>query len=148
MSNFCPECESPLIGGRCSKVCGWQPDAPKPKPKCITVQHKEYIPDEVLQAEKERIAELKAKYPNDWQTRIKDEVKKVIDGHKVKHENHKQIEFSKYQQELREEVPYLSDLAFVCASRPPSHDKEATAEYIERLKRVQHVLPTTEAVNG
>lgn len=150
MSKTCPDCEAPLLAGKCSKICGWKPrhSSGEPEKRNGRVVHRDVIPDELLQAEKERIAELKAQYPTDWQKRIKDYTDKQMAEFGFEAETHKKVEFKKYRQELREQVPQLSDTAFVCSSMPAPHDKEGMAEYKERLKRVQHVLPTTEAVNG
>ncbi len=142
----CRACGFDLVDGRCID-CGWESDArgkTKKAPRNIEVVHRDYISDELIQSEKERIAELRSEHPGNWQEILMREARAAFTPPDTTPERRKKA--AEFSAALREQVPLLNDTADVCRSMPAPWDKEGMAIYKQKLLRLQGLLPTREAV--
>jgi len=136
----CGDCLSDtMVNGTC-RLCGWkEPQAKQAQPE-LKIQVKEYIPDELIQVEKERIAELRANNEN-WTEIIKQEVRDAVkkptkDQDK---EQKRRIVYHEIQKQLAK-LPSHQDIRTVCKSMPAPN-----VSFLPRQEKIKELHKSIES---
>ena len=121
------------------KVKGICPDC-YPKRGRNIAPHKDYLEEnDYIQFGKERLAELKAEYPNgEWRRKLFDgAVKATTKPAQASERNEKYL---KWKDDIHKECPVTVDVNDVCLTIPAPHDKEGIKIFEQKLRETQPYL--------